>query len=885
MQKTEAAPKSSNLDRKVSFAKGSIFIFLVVLPFFGSAQTIAEKKSGFTEESQEMTPEMHKHLLEINRELKNSQEELNRLYSQVDELYEEGADPDSFFNLLERINEIRKNNLSLENSWRNLSVQVGQAESYALWHQPETTIGQLVMDYGSQDYVYLLSPEIATMKLSVDSNLLIPRASWGEMLDLILVQNGIGYKQLNPYLRQLFLLKDNKSGIRLITNNRKDLDLFSPDTRVCFVLTPEPAEVRRAWLFLDKFVNPNSTVLQMVGRDILIIGQVAELQDLLKLYDFVATNKGDKEYKVFPVTRVDVEEMARILSAIFDQSYGSQPIKMPSNPNERDRGSRLKPTPMPLPTPPASQQEHSDVNGIKIIPLGNIAKALFLVGTKEEIRKAEQIIRQVESQVGEAKEKVIYWYTTKHSDPEELAEVLHKIYLLMIRTGIAFRPDFPHGGPPPGFIPPPLPLPTVDAIADEIISREIDMLPSELYQTSYYQQGNYIVNPSPVEPRATRTPTTNTYRDNFLVDPKTGSIAMVIEADVLPKIKDLIKKLDVAKRMVQIEALLFERRINKQNNFGLNLLRIGDCATQTAATCLSWNDPLTIPSGILDFMTSGKKTCGLPAYDVAYRFLMTQDDIQINASPSVVAINQTPATIAIVEEISINTGIFNVETAKGNTLERAFTRAQYGITISITPTIHITSENFEEDVDEPNYVTLETDITFDTIQGGLNPERPDVIRRHITNDVRIPDGQTVILGGLRRKNTDDFKESIPFLGDVPGIGKLFSMRELQDSETEMFIFLTPTIIFDPLDDFERIKCEEMRRRPGDIPEFLCRLVAARDFEKNRVLAGSMRILFGPDPDRCRSPSYWMPSACGHRGWSDDYELFNCLPSSGEYDGR
>jgi general secretion pathway protein D len=122
--------------------------------------------------------------------------------------------------------------------------------------------------------------------------------------------------------------------------------------------------------------------------------------------------------------------------------------------------------------------------------------------------------------------------------------------------------------------------------------------------------------------------------------------------------------------------------------------------------------------------------------------LMTQDDIQINASPSVVAINQTPATIAIVEEISINTGIYNVETAKGVTLERAFTRAQYGITIDITPTIHITDEEDEAE-GEPSYVTLDTDITFDTIQPGIDIERPDVTRRHVNNQVRVPDGQTL----------------------------------------------------------------------------------------------------------------------------------------------
>lgn len=839
------------------------------------SQTISEKKASFLDQSQDMNPDMHKFLLEVNRELRHSQDELQKLYAQVRALYAHGADPEAYQQLLVKINEIRKNVTNLENSWRELSVQTGQTEAYGLWHQPETTLGQLVIDYGSQDYVYLLTPEIASIKLSVDSNLLIPRASWGEMLDLILVQNGIGTKQLNPYLKQLYVIKEDRSSIKLITNRRKDLELFPGDMRACFVLTPEPAEVRRTWLFLEKFVNPNSTVLQQIGRDIFIIGQIADLQDLLKLYDFVAANKGDKEYKVFPVTRVDPEEMARILAAIFDQSHDVETLRLPPSPNPKDRG--------PLPPPKLRSQGGNDnveTNGLKVIALGHLARALFLVGTKEEIRKAEQIIRQVESQVGEAREKVIYWYTAKHSDPEELAEVLHRVYMLMMRTG-ASGPRRP-GPVPPGVIPSPIPVPTAEQIADQILEKEIEMLPSELYQTSYYQQGNYVVNPSPVEPRATKRPTSNRNRDNFIVDPKTGSIAMVVEADILPKMKELIKKLDVAKRMVQIECLLFERRVHTQNNFGMNLLRIGDCASNVDATCLSFNDPLTIPTGILNFFLSRKKTCSLPAYDVAYRFLMTQDDIQINASPSVVAINQTPATIAIVEETSINTGIFNVETAKGNTLEKAFTRAQYGITIDITPTIHITGDEFEQP-DEPNYVTLETDLTFDTIQPGLQPDQPDVTRRHITNEVRVPDGQTVILGGLRKKITDDFRESIPFFGELPCIGKFFSMRELSDVETEMFIFLTPTIISDPLFDFERIKCEEMKRRPGDIPEFLCSLVVARDNEKNRVLAGSMRILFGQDPDRCRSPGYWRPSDCGSGGYAEGF-VINTLPCSGEYDG-
>ena len=67
-----------------------------------------------------------------------------------------------------------------------------------------------------------------------------------------------------------------------------------------------------------------------------------------------------------------------------------------------------------------------DVNGLKVIALTHVAQAIFLVGTKEEIKKAEEIIDRVENQVGEAKEKLIYWYTCKHSDPEELAQIQKK---------------------------------------------------------------------------------------------------------------------------------------------------------------------------------------------------------------------------------------------------------------------------------------------------------------------------------------------------------------------------------------------------------------------------------------------------------------------------
>jgi len=211
--------------------------------------------------------------------------------------------------------------------------------------------------------------------------------------------------------------------------------------------------------------------------------------------------------------------------------------------------------------------------------------------------------------------------------------------------------------------------------------------------------------------------------------------------------------------------------------------------------------------------------------------MLGQEDVQINASPSVTTINQTPAIIAIVEEISIDAGA----DSKKNQI---YNRAQYGIKIQITPTI-----NMDEGDQNDDFITLDTDITFDTTKKNTN-DRPDVTRRHITNHVRIADGQTVILGGLRRKNSQDSKDSIPFLGEIPGIGKLFSHTEMHDNSTEMFVFITPKIISDPIEDAQRLRREELKKRPGDVPEFLHELVEAQNREKRRLFEGSLTALFG-----------------------------------------
>lgn len=821
-----------------------------------SAQTIAEKKTGLNVGSSDLDAFTHQELKEVNREARERQNILRKLYSDALRLYEEGAPEEEFQNLLANIRAVRAQLLSQQNRWRETVTDVDKGDAYALWDQPETTIEQLIMDYGSQSYVYLIPPEIGKMVISTASQIPIPRAFWGETLELILEQNGIGIQQLNPYLRALYPLTEHHLGISAITQDRLELEFLPKTARVAFLLSPDPADMRRVAVFLDRFINPVTTSFSALGRDLLLISSVAELQELLKLYDFIAKTRGELEYKLIPLTKVDTGEMTEILDTLFAQFAKTGQVE--SKEGERNIA------------PP-------DAWGLKIIPLTQVAQALFLLGTREEIARAERLINEIESRIMTARGKVVFTYRTRHSDPEELAELLMRIYNVFTserlenaqilanaqQNALYENGGFPNGPPPqdvpPGVmevVTPPTTRPPRGTIYSAPFPTTVDDSPG------FFQAGSVVIAPAPITMALPVERPVNVGRDNFLVDPTTGIIIMVVEPEILQRIKEVLKRIDVPRRMVQLDVLLFEKRHTATNNFGLNLLRVGSCANDTHSNCLSFNDVLRDVCtgecigvnpvvGILDFMISRPGCSGVPAYDLAYRFLMSQEDVTINANPTVTTLNQTPAQIAVVQELSINTGVVQVQSAGGIDAKDAFTRAQYGANIVITPTIHMSRQEGDELWDDsPNYITLDTQVSFDTISGG-RPDRPDVIRRSIKNQMRVPNGKTVILGGLRRKESVDRVSKVPFLGEIPGVGTLFRDTFLTDSSQEMFIFITPTIIDDPCADFDRLRKEQLARRPGDIPEFLCALDRARTCAREALFYQGMQILMGgPMLERC-----------------------------------
>ncbi len=798
--------------------------------------TIAEKRQNLISGPSASKSVDGKSLAQINANLKEKHQELQSLYLAAQDSYANAlaqkTDSEAletlFKGYLEQISQVRKDIKELEDSWKILSQNANEQEEEGLWHQPDTSIGQLVIDYGSGDFIYLLPPEIASLKVHVSSQLSVPRAMWSEMLELILANYGIGVKQLNPFLRQLFFLRLNQADLVAILDDHDELKLTPPDSRICFVLQPHATELKRIFQFLEKFSPQEQMSIQVIGNNIVMVGYAREITEMMKIYDFISLPKHQQEYKIVALQKAQSEEIAKILQAIFE----GDGFKFFDQ-----EGGGGKDNHLPF-------LSDGGGSGFKVLTLKSPAQSLFLLGKSEQIEKACQIIAEIETRVSEAQDKTVHWYACRHSEAEELADVLSQVYTKMIESPDAF---------------------SLGKNGDKVEKsrRRSNKTTEEIINRT--DNDRLVVSPPKITPDATRKKTFEKH-ENFIVDTKTNSIVMVVEANILPKLRELVKKLDVPKKMIQIDVLLFEKRVADNNTFGLNLLKMGTAASGKHRRSTVWNqgsqekrkkhkkhhrddddrDNILGEKGVLQFIISRASHGIVPAFDLAYNFLLAQEDIQINANPTITTVNQVPAKIAIVDQISVNTGVVEIDTTKATRLKDSYSREEYGVIISITPTIHAKMDDDDEDNDSPKFIHLSTDLIFDTTRNNEH-DRPDVTRRNIKNEVRVADGETVILGGLRRKTALDSAEMVPFLGELPGIGKLFSITRMEDASTEMFIFITPRIVPDKIDEFRKMRQEAITTRPGDVPEFLRELVEAREKEKRRLFEGSIKMLLGrPD---------------------------------------
>jgi general secretion pathway protein D len=288
-------------------------------------------------------------------------------------------------------------------------------------------------------------------------------------------------------------------------------------------------------------------------------------------------------------------------------------------------------------------------------------------------------------------------------------------------------------------------------------------------------------------------------------DPETRRLIVITDEETSEYISQVITNLDRPKPQVLIKVVFLEVtyrntldfgvegafRHNADGNTGIGgtafgLSQLGNSATGQVLNALGLPVQNLAPNppgaGIYQILGSD--------FQATLRAIAQAGKTEILSRPSILTRNNQQATISLGQEVPL------VTNTRFDTLGNQINTVTYqsvGIILRVTP--FITQNQMVEMIVSPESSGLADRSQWVPVSNGALA--PVINSRVADTVVVIPDGQTVVIGGLMQNNKLSNESKVPILGDIPLLGNLFKRQTKDNAKTELIIFLTPHIVRDP----------------------------------------------------------------------------------------
>ena len=291
-----------------------------------------------------------------------------------------------------------------------------------------------------------------------------------------------------------------------------------------------------------------------------------------------------------------------------------------------------------------------------------------------------------------------------------------------------------------------------------------------------------------------------TSRGSVLIDERTNSLTVRDIPDNLERIKKFIETVDKPVPTIQIDARIVE--INRSDaltlgvqwggvftpDTGRNNPVVNVQGTQGASSTSALNFPAGNPSNFPLAAGSLGLAVGIIAsnfhLDVALQALEAEGKAEVISRPSVVTLENQPATVASGQNIPVISVLVVGGAQQANvTFRDVTTRIQVIPRTTPDKKIHLTIGLKKEDL-----------ITF-VEAAGL--KAPQTSKQEAVTNLLLEDGQTGVIGGLQVAKKNRNEQRVPFLGRIPILGWLFKNRLDEGEAREMMIFVTARILEGP----------------------------------------------------------------------------------------
>lgn len=306
-------------------------------------------------------------------------------------------------------------------------------------------------------------------------------------------------------------------------------------------------------------------------------------------------------------------------------------------------------------------------------------------------------------------------------------------------------------------------------------------------------------------------------------NPGTSNIIVTDSEGKINAINSFIEEIDRVTPQILVEAKVYD--ISSKDNFDLGVQWNAGTATSygtvpTGATLgsgysslgnvLYGSDATSDLGSVTNPHTTGAfsgTTDKATATDALLRFGILNEHINIDAalraaqedirakllaSPRIMVLDNQQAEIKIVEEIPYQE---LTETTGGGNIGTTQFR-EVGVELRVVP--HLTREGLIRLLLNPSFSVKTGDVLSVSGGSGTTSPQPIVAKREATTTALIKDGQTVVIGGLKKQDVSQQINKVPFLGNLPLLGMLFKFRGESTINSELVVFITPTVVNSPV---------------------------------------------------------------------------------------
>jgi type II secretory pathway component GspD/PulD (secretin) len=240
--------------------------------------------------------------------------------------------------------------------------------------------------------------------------------------------------------------------------------------------------------------------------------------------------------------------------------------------------------------------------------------------------------------------------------------------------------------------------------------------------------------------------------------------------------------IDAPLPLIEIEAVVVEFATTKIRELGLdwNLKSIDWSEREGSLSIITpeMGDAVLALDFFRNMLKIGDKKVDLTA---SLKALSEAGVAKIRATPRIRTLHGHTALVGTIKEqyFFITSG----ETGEYFNYYSRLETIKSGIQLEITPY-----------VDSLQYITVDVKPQVDDVVGQGTSGLPEISRRAARTTVRVKNGETFTIGGLRLSEKKSVNHRVPILGSIPILGALFGKTENEEVEKELVIFITPHVL-------------------------------------------------------------------------------------------